>query len=55
MKVKKGSVEKPTPGTAVGGKYRARLNQLADAGREKAGDEFLKLYYGRAVSTARRR
>ena len=55
MKAKKQQVQKPTTGTVVGAKYRARCNQLGDAEREKLGDEFLKLYYGRTAPTARRR
>ena len=55
MKAKKEQVQKPTAGTVAGAKYRARCNQLGDAEREKLGDEFLKLYYGRPVQAARRR
>ncbi|MBI5385619.1 MAG: hypothetical protein HZA90_13150 [Verrucomicrobia bacterium] len=55
MKAKKEQAQKPTAGTAVGAKYRARCNQLGDTEREKLGDEFLKLYYGRPVQAARRR
>jgi len=45
MKRKKVPVEKPTLGTAIGAKYRARCNRLADTDREKLSEEFLKLYY----------
>lgn len=55
VKAKKEQAQKPTPGTTVGAKYRARCNQLSDPEREKLGDEFLKLYYGRPVQAARRR
>ena len=55
VKAKKVRAEKPTPGTVLAAKYRARGNQFGDAEREKLGDEFLKLYYGRPVSAARRR
>jgi hypothetical protein len=55
VKTKKEQVQKPTAGTVVGAKYRARCNQLGDTEREKLGDEFLKLYYGRPVQAARRR
>lgn len=55
MKAKKEQAQKPTAGTVVGAKYRARCNQLGDAEREKLGHEFLKLYYGRPVQAARRR
>lgn len=55
VKAKKEQVQKPTAGTVVGEKYRARCNQLGDTEREKLGDEFLKLYYGRPVQAARRR
>jgi hypothetical protein len=55
VKAKKEQVQKPTVGTVVGAKYRGRCNQLGDTQREKLGDEFLKLYYGRPVPAARRR
>jgi hypothetical protein len=55
VKGKKEQVQKPTAGTVVGAKYRARCNQLGDNEREKLGDAFLKLYYGRPVRAARRR
>jgi len=55
VKAKKEPIQKPTAGTVVGAKYRARCNPLGDPEREKLGDEFLKLYYGRTVQTARRR
>ena len=55
VKAKKERVQKPTAGTVVGAKHRARCNQLGDPEREKLGDEFLKLYYGRPVQAARRR
>jgi hypothetical protein len=55
VKAKKEQVQKPTAGAVVGAKYRARCNQLGDTDREKLGDEFLKLYYGRPVQAARRR
>jgi hypothetical protein len=55
VKAKKEQVQRPTAGTVVGAKYRARSNQLGDTEREKLGDEFLKLYYGRPVQAARRR
>jgi hypothetical protein len=55
VKAKKEQVQRPTAGTVVGAKYRARCNQLGDTEREKLGDEFLKLYYGRPVQAARRR
>ena len=54
VKAKKERVQKPTAGTVVGAKHRARCNQLGDSEREKLGDEFLKLYYGRPVQAARR-
>lgn len=46
MKRKKAQVEKPSVGTTVGAKYRARCNNLSDSEREKLNDEFMKLYYG---------
>ena len=55
VKVKKEQVQKPTAGTVVGAKYRARCNQVGDTERAKLGDEFLKLYYARPVQAARRR
>jgi hypothetical protein len=55
VRAKKPQAQKPTAGTVVGAKYRARCNQLADTEREKLGDEFLKLYYGRPIQAARRR
>jgi hypothetical protein len=55
VKAKKEQVQKPTAGTVVSQKYRARCNQLSDSEREKLGDEFLKLYYARPVPAARRR
>jgi hypothetical protein len=55
VKAKKVQVQKSTAGTVVGAKYRARCNPLGDTEREKLGDEFLKLYYGRPVQAARRR
>ncbi len=55
MKAKKEPVQKTTAGTVTGAKYRAKCNQLGDTEREKLGDEFLKLYYGRPVQAARRR
>jgi hypothetical protein len=55
VKAKKVQVQKPTAGTVTGAKYRARCNHLADTEREKLGDEFLKLYYGRTAQAARRR
>lgn len=55
MKANKARVEKPTPGTVLAAKYRARANGLDDIERQKLGDEFLKLYYGRPAATARRR
>jgi hypothetical protein len=55
MKRKKAQVEKPSVGTVVGAKYRARCNDLSDSERERLNDEFLKLYYGdRAQQPARR-
>jgi hypothetical protein len=55
VKAKKERIEKPSAGTVLAAKYRSRGNQLGDAEREKLGEEFLKLYYGRPVPTARRR
>ena len=55
VKTKKAPVQKPTPGTTIGAKYRARCHQLSDTERERLGDEFLKLYYERPVPAARRR
>ena len=55
VKAKKERIEKPSPGTVLAAKYRARGNQLGYAEREKLGEEFLKLYYGRPVPAARRR
>jgi hypothetical protein len=55
LRAKKPQVEKSTAGTVVGAKYRARCHRLGDTEREKLGDEFLKLYYGRPTQTARRR
>ena len=56
MKRKKAQVEKPSVGTIVGAKYRARCNELTDSEREKLNDEFMKLYYGdSARQPARRR
>jgi hypothetical protein len=56
MKRKKGLAEKPTAGTVIAAKYRARCNQLPDGQREKLSEEFLQLYYaGRAHQPARRR
>ena len=43
VKTKKERAQKPTAGTVVGAKHRARCNQLGDPEREKLGDEFLKL------------
>ena len=45
MKRKKPQVEKPSVGTVIGAKYRARCNELTDREREKLNDEFMKLYY----------
>ena len=45
MKRKKAQVEKPTMGTIIGAKYRARCNKLTDSEREKLNDEFMKFYY----------
>ena len=56
MKRKKASVEKASPGTLLGAKYRARCNGLSDGEREKLNDEFMKLYYASpAGQPARRR
>jgi hypothetical protein len=56
MKRKKTQAEKPSEGTLVGAKYRARCNRLTDAEREKLNDEFMKLYYAdSARQPARRR
>ena len=56
MKRKKARTEKPSVGTVVGAKYRARCNELSDSEREKLNDEFLKLYYAdSARQPARRR
>lgn len=56
MKRKKARVEKPSVGTLVGEKYRARCNKLAQSERAKLDDEFMKLYYaGDARQPARRR
>jgi len=54
VKAKKERVQKPTAGTVVAAKHRDRCNQLGDPEREKLGDEFLQLYYGRHVQAARR-
>jgi hypothetical protein len=45
MKRKKAQAEKPSVGTMIGAKYRARCNQLSDSERERLNDEFLRLYY----------
>jgi hypothetical protein len=45
MKRKKARVQKPTIGTIVGAKYRARCNELSDSEREKLHEEFLRLYF----------
>jgi len=55
MKRKKAQAEKPSVGTVVGAKYRARCNDLPDSEREKLNDEFLKLYYAGSVSQPARR
>jgi hypothetical protein len=55
VKAKKEQIQKPASGTVVGTKYRTRCNQLGDSEREKLGEEFLKLYYGRTAQTTRRR
>ena len=56
MKRKKPQVEKPSVGTVIGAKYRARCNELTDREREKLNDEFMKLYYADdAPQPARRR
>jgi hypothetical protein len=56
MKRKKAQTEKPTVGTTIGAKYRARCNELSDREREKLNDEFLQLYYAdSAHQPARRR
>jgi hypothetical protein len=57
MKRKKAQVEKPSAGTVLAAKARAECNRLADAQREKLGEEFLKLYYGGETipATTRRR
>ena len=47
MKRKKAPVEKSTAGTVAGARMRAEGNHLTDIQREKLGEEFLKLYYGR--------
>ena len=44
MKRKKPPVEKESPGTIAGAKYRERCNGLSDAEREKLNDEFMKVY-----------
>lgn len=45
MKRKKAQSEKPSVGTIIAAKYRARCNKLSDSEREKLNDEFMKLYY----------
>ena len=55
MKRKKAQVEKPSIGTVVGAKYRARCNELPDSEREKLNDEFMKLYYADAARQPARR
>ena len=55
MKRKKAQVEKPSTGTVVGAKYRARCNELPDSEREKLNDEFLKLYYADSARQLTRR
>ena len=56
MKRKKAPSEKPTVGTTIAAKYRARCNRLSDTERERLNDEFLELYYaGSARQPTRRR
>ena len=55
MKRKKAQVEKPSAGTIVGAKYRARCNEMTDSEREKLNDEFMKLYYGDSTRQPARR
>ncbi len=55
MKRKKVPVEKPSVGTIVGAKYRARCNELSDSEREKLNDEFMKLYYADNIRQPARR
>ncbi len=55
MKREKGQVEKPTAGTVIGAKYRARCNQFTAAEREKPGEEFLQFYYAASGSQPDRR
>ncbi|HXP61679.1 MAG TPA: hypothetical protein VN829_14380 [Dongiaceae bacterium] len=45
MNRKKAQAEKPTVGTTIGAKYRARCNRLSDSERERLNDEFLQFYY----------
>lgn len=55
MKRKKAQAERPTAGTRLAAKYRARLNRLSDAERQKLSEEFLKHYYaGSSRQPARR-
>jgi hypothetical protein len=49
MKRKKSQVEKRSNGTVIAAKARAEGNKWTDAGREKLGEDFLKLYYGREI------
>lgn len=55
VKRKKPQVEKPSVGTVIGAKYRARCNELAGREREKLNDEFMKLYYADAAPQPARR
>ena len=48
MNFKKERVEKPSPGTLTGAKYRARRNKLNNEQPEKLGEAFLKLSAGRS-------
>ena len=55
MKRRKAQSEKPSTGTVVAAKYRARCNRLSDSEREKLGEEFLKLYYADDTRQSTRR
>ena len=55
MKRKKAPVEKPSPGTILGAKYRARCNGLSDSERDRLNDEFMKLYYASPINQSARR
>ena len=56
-KSRKSKSAKKTPGTLLAEEMRADGNKLTDSERERLGEEFMKLYYGREAKPrpARRR